>query len=509
MEPRPSIAAVEVDEHDVDEQGVDEHSVDEQDIDEQGVDGREGDEREVGEEQGVGEQVVVDGQGDEARRSGGGPLDLNDDLWATGPLRLMPPGAEAVTIILPRYKPVVEDRGAMRSLIIRETLVLIVIAAFQAALAWRVAGLGLGVGANSADQAAMVRAGHEEIAYLSHGRHITRYETVLPGAPVLYPVLVAALDAVGRAHAVQFINLLFALLAMVGVYSTARRLYGPLAGALAAGLFAGLGPAAHLGVSGTYDTPAVCLLAWSACFAVRFAYADGRNAVWLAPLLMLAANWTSYITVLWDPVIFALIAFAGPGYDAWKNSRSWNAQRAALVAGVLVEITLLVGRAPAYTGIAATVLDRSASRSGDGPIVTYAGQWLGMVLAVALLSVAVAAWQVWHQGATRTELAVRATLCVSGLIAPLNQLRWHSMDGAMSHCAVSGAFAAVAAGGFLASACGAVGRRGAVWRATAVGVLCAALLPLGILGVRQATAFHVSSVGPVAPAAIRVAARRV
>jgi hypothetical protein len=509
MEQRPSVSVATVDADEVDGAN-DADEVDEADaVDEQGVEER---------RTNSGPPDLNGGPLDLSGGSldlNGGPPDLNDDLWAAAPLRLVPPGADAVTIVLPLFKPVGEERAVARSVIVREALVLIAIAAFQAVLAWRLAGLGLGVGANSADQAAMVRAGHEEIAYLLHGRHITRYETVLPGAPVLYPVLVAAFDAVGKAHAVHFINLLFAMLASVGVYWTARRLYGPVAGALAAGLFAGLGPAMHLGVSGTYDTPAICLLAWAACFAVRFAYADGRNAVWLAPLLMLAANWTSYVTVLWDPAIFALIAFAGPGYDAWKNSRSWNAQRAALVAGVLVEITLLVGRAPAYTGIAATVMNRSAPRSGVATVLRYTGQWLGPVLALALLGLVASAWQVSRQGADRNEFAVPATLFVSGLIAPLNQLRWHSLDGAMSHCAIGGAFAAIAAGGFLASVCRAVGLRGGnVWRVATVSALCAALIPLGLLGLKQATTFHSGGSGSktaaLAPAAAATgaAARR-
>lgn len=382
----------------------------------------------------------------------GGPLDWNDDLWAdtrNDLVRVPPPGAEDVTVVLPRITDE-EERRPAQSFGLREALVLTAVAALQIALAWRV------VGTAAADQAAMVKAGHQEIAYLLHGRHITRYETVLPGAPVLYPVLAAAFDAFGGAHAVHAVNLLFAVLANVGVYCTARRFDGPVAGTLAALLFALLSPTQHLSGAGTYDAPATCLLVWSACFAVRFAFADGRHAVWLAPVLMLAANWTSYLTVLWDPVIFALIAFAGPGYSAWKTSRAWNAQRVALVAGVLAEITLLIGRAPSFTGIAATVMDRSASHSTTRIVLTHCAQWLWPVLVPALLGVITAAWRLQRGAAARADVAVCATLLAAGLIAPLNQLRWHSLDGGLSHCAISAAFAAVAAGVFLRRLCSAV-----------------------------------------------------
>jgi hypothetical protein len=390
------------------------------------------------------------------RRLDGGPLDWNDDLWADtrNDLVAAPPGADAVTLVIPRIRDE-EERRPARAVALREVFVLTAVAALQIALAWRV----IGAASAATDQAAMVKAGHQEIAYLLHGRHITRYETVLPGAPVLYPVLAAAVDAVGGAHAVHAANLLFAVLATVGVYCTARRLDGPLAGTFAALLFVALSPTQHLSAAGTYDAPATCLLVWSACFAVRFAFADGRHAVWLTPVLMLAANWTSYLTVLWDPVIFALIAFAGPGYSAWKTSRGWNAQRVALVAGVLAEITLLIGRAPSFTGIRATVMDRAASRATAQIVLMHCAQWLWPVLVPAALGLVVAAWQYQRGTATRAGVAVRATLLAAGLLAPLNQLRWHSLDGSLSHCAISAAFAAVAAGGLLGRCCSAAAGR--------------------------------------------------
>ncbi|HZU58417.1 MAG TPA: hypothetical protein VFA06_21235 [Actinocrinis sp.] len=433
--------------------------------------------------------AALDERDDEPRPGDGdGEFDWNDDLWAGARRDPMPAGADAVTIVLPRFTQEQEGEQRAARLLLREGLVLVAVAAFQAALAWRAAG----VGTNVADQTAMVKAGHQEIAHLLHGRHVIRYETVLPGSPVLYPVLAAALDSVGGMHAVRAVNLWLVLLATVGVHCTARRLYGPVAGALAAGLFAGLGPTLHLSVSGTYDAPAACLLVWAAFFAVRFAFADGRHAVWLVPVLMLAANWTSYITVLWDPVILALVAFAGPGYRAWKTSRSWNAQRVALVTGVLAEITLLVGRAPTFTGIATTVMNRSAAHATAGVVLRHGAQWLGPVLIAALLGTIVAGWRLWRGSVGRAEVGVWVTLLVAGLLAPLNQLRWHSLDGSVSHCALSGAFAAVAAGAFLARLCSWAGRAGAAWRVVALGAMCAALVPLGLAGASQA-ATHTGS----------------
>jgi hypothetical protein len=437
------------------------------------------------------------------RLADGAPSDWNDDLWATDPrgLAILPPGSEDVTLVLPRFLPAAaaaQEPAPPRPL--PEILAPFLIAAFQIALTWRVVG-----GASLADQGAMVRAGHQEIAYLLHGRHIIRYETVLPGAPLLYPVAAAMLDAAGGITAVRVVSLAFAVLASVGVYCTARRLYGALAGAFAGGLFAGLTATLHLSAAGTYDAPAVCLLVWAAYFAVRFANADDRNAVWLAPVLMLAANWTSYITVLWDPVIVALVAAAGPGYDAWMAPRAWNAQRFALVAGVLAEITVLIGRAPAYTGIAATVMDRSAARSSEGYVLDHVGTWLGPVLALALLGVAATGWSASRGRASRAELAVQAVLAAGGLLALLNQLRWHSLDSAISHSALGGAFAAVAAGGFLARLCKRLGGAGALRFAAVAAALGAVLLPLGCLGVSQA-AGHAPAPSPVKAGIVRAGA---
>ncbi len=56
----------------------------------------------------------------------------------------------------------------------------------------------------------------------------------------------------------------------------------------------------------TYDAMSLALMAFGAYCAVRAAEGGGARWLLIVPLALLAANATSYATVLFDPVVIAL-----------------------------------------------------------------------------------------------------------------------------------------------------------------------------------------------------------
>jgi hypothetical protein len=95
-------------------------------------------------------------------------------------------------------------------------------------------------------------------------------------------------------------------------------MFGYPAALAAAGLFAGLGLTQDLGALATYDATSLMLVAAAAYCAVRTGPDDRHAGRWLllVPLMLLAANATKHVTVVFDPVVIGLTAsrLAGQGW---------------------------------------------------------------------------------------------------------------------------------------------------------------------------------------------------
>jgi hypothetical protein len=340
------------------------------------------------------------------------------------------------------------------------------------------------------DEATYMYAGHQEISHIVHGSPVASYETFFSGAPIIYPMLSALAAALHGVVAARIFSLACMLLATVAVYLTGRRMYGTLAGFFAAALFAALGPTLHLSSYATFDAMALCLLAWSTWCAVAFAYGDRRDVLVYGPLLMVLADCTKYASLLWNPVIIALAGLAGPGFSAWKVSRWWNVQRFALVSGGFLLVAVLAGREPYFTGFDKTTLQRQPSNSTAAEVAQHAAQWVGPLLAVGLLGLIVLAFGSRSGRTTAPEVATAGVLLFAGLLAPLNQLRIHTLLSLEKHADIGASFTAILAGYLIARLCGPLRMNRAVRAVTVTLAVCVSVLPLGYVGVAQAKQIH-------------------
>lgn len=367
---------------------------------------------------------------------------------------------------------------------------LLPILAVQAVFAWRL----LITNTAFLDEATYMWSGHLVAEHIAHGKSTLQFETYFSGAPVIYPVLAAIAGKLGGLTAARLLSLVFMLFATTAVFLTGRRMHGALTGFFAAGLFAALGPTLHLSSFATFDALALCLLAWSTHEVVRFAHGDSRNALLYGAILMVLADCTKYACLLWNPVIILLAATAGPGYEAWRCSRSWNLQRFAMVSTTLLALAVVIGRAPYFTGFDHTTLQRAAGGSSSSSIVSQVGVWIGALLALGLLGMLVSLWLLRRGTLSKSEVATFAVLLVAGLLAPANQLRIHTLLSLAKHVDFGAAFTAIPAGFLLARFVRALGgsiQTSRVRYVVSVGLVAAvALVPLNVAGARVATNLH-------------------
>jgi hypothetical protein len=168
------------------------------------------------------------------------------------------------------------------------------------------------------DEAQYLRAGHLEWAHWLHHAPVPDFAAYFSGAPVGYPVLGALADSAGGLAAARLLSLAFMLGVTALLWATTSRLYGRRAALLACGLFATLAGTQFLGSLATIDAPALFLLALATWLGVRAVTAPGP-ARWTlgraglligAGLALAAADGTKYATVLFTPVVIAVVGLA-------------------------------------------------------------------------------------------------------------------------------------------------------------------------------------------------------
>jgi hypothetical protein len=364
-------------------------------------------------------------------------------------------------------------------------LPLLPILAVQAVLALRL----MGGRTASVEEAADLFAGHMEIGHVLHGASISNYPTFFSGAPVLYPVLDALLDTAHGLFAARCLSLVCMLLATTAVFKVGRRLYGLPAGIAAAAVFSVLGPTLHLSSYATFDGLALCLLAWAVYHTVSFAYGDSRNALIYAVSLMVLADCVKYAVLLWNPVLIALVAVAGPGWKAWKVSRAWNVQRFALLSACVLGVVVLTGREPYFTGLTRTVKLTVDSNLLRGDVLSDVTSWLGVLLVLAFGGFLGLLRAARGDRATKTPRAGTAALfLLGGLIAPLYQLALNTNLSLDKQSDIGAVFAAVPAGWLIARAAETARQPRTLTAALASVLALAIAVPMGISGVTQGTA---------------------
>jgi hypothetical protein len=385
------------------------------------------------------------------------------------------------------------ERLRRRAAAVRSCWPVLPILAVQAVFAWRL----LRTNTAFLDEATYMWSGRLVIDHFLHGAGVPEFQTFFSGAPVIYPVIAAVASKLGGLTGARLLSLVFMLLATTAVYLTGRRLHGVLTGFFAAGLFAALGPTLHLSSYATFDAMALCLLAWSTYFVICFAYGASRNALIYAALFMVLADCTKYACLLWNPIIILFAATTGPGFAAWRCSRSWNLQRFVMVYVTLLGLAVVLGRQPYFDGFDHTTLRRAASDSTTSQIVSHVETWIGPLLVLSAAGLLLVLWQWGRKKLSRSEAVTMVLMLVGGLLAPANQLRIHTLLSLEKHADIGATFAAIPAGYLLARLVRALGgsrkagKVRAAWYMASAGIIAAAaLIPLNIDGVKVGTQLH-------------------
>jgi putative flippase GtrA len=330
------------------------------------------------------------------------------------------------------------------------------------------------------DEATYIWAGRIELWHLTGGMHVPAYATYFSGAPVIYPPLAGLADIVGGLPAARLLSLAFMLGATCTLWASTHRLFGRRAALCAVAMFASIGSTQFLGALATYDAMALFLLTLSAWLVIVVRDRDDSTPLLLVAVVALAlANATKYATGLFDPVIVALaILTSTRGVKAGIG-------RAGLIAGCtvgLIAALLAVGGSWYLAGLQDTTLSRAAGGQSPALVLQDSARWIGVVILIAAVGVAVAWW------CNRKQTLLVALLAIAGILAPVNQARIHTTMSLEKHVDFGAWFMCIAAGYAVAT----VVRMGrAHWfnGAAAIAVAGLILLPGGVVGRAQAYAF--------------------
>ena len=328
------------------------------------------------------------------------------------------------------------------------------------------------------DEALYLQAGHAEWAHWLRHAPLPDFASWFSGAPVLYPPLAAAADSAGGLVAARALSLAFMLATTALVYLAGDRLYGRLAGSLAALVFAVSGLVVHYGAFATFGPPALLLLVLAAWAAIRIR--DGGFG-WMpaCAVALAAANAVKYATLAWDPVIVAVIILHG-----WQGGRRRAAGRAASVVTTVIVFLLglvMLGGAGYARGVVVTTVFRSIRWGAPSPaagVLVHALAVTGTLLLPALLGVAVSIL-------TRQPAAMVMLSCVlvaAALIAPAEQARIHELPSLDKNMAFGVPFAALGAGYALSAGRAWLARAWPWGRIAATVTVCVAILAVAVSG---------------------------
>lgn len=302
----------------------------------------------------------------------------------------------------------------------------------------------------SGDEGRYIYAGHQLIYEFWHGGGSPYYETYFSGAPVIYPVLAAIADHMGGLVEVCLLSLAFMLTATTLLFSTTRKLFGYWPGILAAGLFAGLGLTQDLGVLATHDAMSLMLTAVAAYCAVRTSDAEKHATAWLLaiPLVLLAANATKYMTVIFDPVVIALAALQVSD-SGWRRMAARITALGLATVGILTLVLFLAGGAYVNGLMFSTLVRRSGTEAVFSAIIaprsTIVGdswRWMGVAFVGSIVALVLAA--LFRKG--WREVGLLGLLLLAGIAITVEGLHLHTVESLRKHDDFAAWFACAAAG---------------------------------------------------------------
>jgi 4-amino-4-deoxy-L-arabinose transferase-like glycosyltransferase len=297
------------------------------------------------------------------------------------------------------------------------------------------------------DEALYLRAGHLEWAHWLHGVPIPDFPSYFSGAPVIYPLVGALADSIGGLAAARALSLCCMLGVTALLWATARRLYGLRAAFLATGLFATLAGTQFLGAFATFDAMALLLLAFAVWLGVRAADCQplvSRAALLCAcGLVVAAADATTYATVLFTPVVLAVVGLA-----TWRRRQALPSVAALAIVAcswlAAVSAAIMLAGSQYLTGIRTSTLDRPPGNATVAQVLEHSYIWTSLVLILAALGALLAV-----RSSERGKV-LPAVLAVAAILVVAAQADLHTTVSLQKHVVFGAWFAAVAAGYALA-----------------------------------------------------------
>jgi hypothetical protein len=351
-----------------------------------------------------------------------------------------------------RYTP-----GRRTTIISR--LLLLAILSLQAVLSIRLRNTAF------EDESLYLYAGHMELQHLLHGAALYGgFSSYFSGAPVLYPVVAAALDQLGGLTAARALSLFEMLATTALLYSLTRRLFNERIALCAAALFSVSEAVIFLGNFATFDATCLFLLACASWIVVRTAAFRWPVFLLAAPLAALAVG-VKYAGLLFVPTIALMPALAG-WPERGRRVLLYPLGFGVAVAGLLYAAVRLGG--PAYmSAIKSTTTDRAQGTVPVGTILREAAEWGGVLFAAAVIGSVAYVWRVRTEpdekiappGDRLRRIALGVVLTGTALLAPAYQAHLHTDISFLKHVGFGLFFAAPMAGFGLARIMGDYFRR--------------------------------------------------
>jgi hypothetical protein len=281
------------------------------------------------------------------------------------------------------------------------------------------------------DEALYINAGQDYLNGWLRGSPVPNHAAGFSGAPVVYPVIAATLDAIGGLWLVRAFSLLLIVITTVCVTGLGQYLFGYRAGVLAGASFALTGPVIFVGALATFDALAMCLLAIALWLGVT--RGTMRSAV-AAGLLLTAAATVKYTAAVFAPPILVAILVAARRPVA----RAVTAGATLVVS--LGTLYLLFVDANVQQGISFTTTGREAlSPTSTSFLLVSLLIDIGPILLVALGGLAV-------QFVHRDRRLLALTLLGAAMLLPAAQLHLGEAVSFSKHTAYSAMFLAPLAG---------------------------------------------------------------
>ena len=307
------------------------------------------------------------------------------------------------------------------------------------------------------DEALYLWAGHLEWAHWLHGVAVPDFAAYFSGAPVIYPPAGAVASTIGGLATARILSLGCMLAATAVLYAVTKHLFGRGAAIAGSVAFAAIGPTQFLGALATFDAPLVMLLALASWFAVRSSDEGGTwgGEQWLVccAVAMALADAAKYTSLLWNPVVIALVVLGPAG--TWTRSAGRGIRLAGYTAALIISVLFLAGGHSYVAGIMSTTLARPG---GTVPVLRVLGasaEWVGAVAFLTIAGAAVVTRR--RQGWRLTMLAW--ILAASVFLAPLGQARIHTIFSLFKHVGFGAWFACIVAGYGLAAVARAIQAR--------------------------------------------------